>query len=60
MLAALSSTVPGDIVAAGAACINTGSNSSRASLQTTAVRASRQDQAINESEQNGEAESMPR
>jgi hypothetical protein len=42
------------IAAAGAAGINIGSNSFVASLQTTAMNASTQEQAITESEQNSE------
>ena len=43
------------IVAAGAVGINTGSNSFLASLQTTAMNASLQEQDIQESDQNSEA-----
>lgn len=46
------------IVAAGAAGINTGSNSFLASLQTTAMNASQQESVIQESEQNSEAGSI--
>jgi hypothetical protein len=46
------------IAAAGAAGINTGSNSFLASLQTTAMNASQQEQAISESEQNSEEGSI--
>ena len=46
------------IAAAGAAGINTGSNSFLASLQTTAMNASLQENAISESEQNSEEGSI--
>ncbi len=46
------------IVAAGAAGVNTGSNSFLASLQTTAMNASQQESVIQESEQNSESGSI--